>query len=303
MAQAEVVALGVVEQREEADDAVRQVADRHRQDLERRHLVGAGRDLVDDHRAPLQLRPRQQVAVRAGDDAGLVAAALVALRADDRDRALRDDQRADRAAEVVDGRLHEAAQLVRHRAACRRFSTEASSSSSRSRSREDRSRVIAPSEAAQCEVALQAFERGAQQPEHQRHRPRLAAFAGQQPDDGERQALLVAHQEGVGVGAVEGARGAVDVVRALGVAVAQQFLGEAVHVRVVLAARDPQRRAADAVDGDRLRARKQHLDELSVRVEARQRRIGLLGDSDHLPPAAGCARDGRRNTPSSGEQT
>jgi hypothetical protein len=70
----------------------------------------------------------------------------------------------------------------------------------------------------------------------------------------------------------------------------QQLLGKAVHVRVVLAARDPQWRAAHAVDGNRLRAREQHLDQLPVRVEARETVVGFLGYGNHRPPTPGSAR-------------
>jgi hypothetical protein len=275
----EVVGVGGAEQREEAHHAVGDVPHRCGHQLVRRQAVVAA-DPVDDHRALLQLRPAQQVTVRARDDAGVRRAGRVAVRPHDRDALLRDDQRAERAVEVIDGRLHEPAQLV----GVARVVGLVDGSVEQQVEVAVTGGEIARHHAerrAHRQLALQALERRAHEAEHERERPRVAdcrrrGASRRRAAGPARRAAGTRRRSRRRTSANDRRRPA-----ACPHPRRHRLDREPVQVRVVLAVRDPQRRTRAVVDRDALRARQQHADQLTVGIEVGGHSRRSLDYRDH----------------------
>ena len=104
-----------LEQHQHAEHALRAVHDGAGQDLVRHVGERPGRRArpVRRHRLAVQLRPADHVAVRARQDFGARARRRIVAGAADGDVLVRNQQRADGAAEVIDAALHELREIVR----------------------------------------------------------------------------------------------------------------------------------------------------------------------------------------------
>ena len=194
---------------------------------------------------------------------------LAARRLADRDAALRHDQRAEQAAEVVHAGLHHHAELVARLRAVRVF---------RGQLEEEIEVVVARAQVARqdvdararLELALQAFERGLHEILHERVRA-ILAVAGEERRDRNHVALVTAQAEDVGRRALVVLAEAVDAAGGRGRDLGERGRNERRGVRAVIARRHPERRALGVIEADPERPRHQHPQKLAVGVEIRLR--------------------------------
>ncbi len=270
LAEVEVHRARLLEQREDAEHALRAVHHRAGQDLvrQRADLVGRAR-VVRGHRLPVQLRPGQQLAVRFRERLGARAWRGALAGAAHRDVLVRDQQRADAAAEVIHAALQQLREVVR-RLAARVIALRGTEQQLEVAVTGHQAALQVADAVLRGELAGQAFERRAQQAVHQRKGPRFATLRGFARDDADRaeqrQVRAAQHEYVRRVVAIDGLGKAL-AVRLLGDLLRERLLDQAMQLGRIDAVVQPDRQAHAIVDRNGLGPGQQHLDQLPVRVE------------------------------------
>ena len=269
LAKVEVRGLQRLEQRQHAEHALRAVHDGARQHLVRhvRQRPGGSRR-VGRHRLPVQLRPADQVTVRAREHLRARARLGAGAGPADRDVLLRDQQCAHGAPEVVDAALDESREVVGRVAVGRLVLGRPEQQLQVAVA--DRQAALQVADAGLGgEFALQALQRRAQQRVEQRERPALAVgVAADEADRTDQLARIVAQQEHVrGLAAVEPLAETV-AAGCVGRHLARvRVLHQRDQVRAFDAVALPDTDAHAVVEHDGLGTRQKHADELTVGVQ------------------------------------
>ncbi len=267
VAQLEIVGRGGSKQRHEAGHAIGRIAHRTREDLVGSY-GGSARDPIHDHRPVVELRPREQVLLRAIEQLG--ARGRVVERARDREILVGDDQHADHATEMLDAMPQQLLQCARVLAIVlvdREQEVESAAVDG----------LLARRRVLEAHPSFEGVEHRPQQArDHRSAVARALAVAELDHDGAERATVRAAQRRHEG----RNARG-----RGLDFAAAGNRIGRSqaieqpAQVRPLVAVGAPDELATRVIDRDAADARQQHLDELAIRRVAAgvPRSGGILG--------------------------